>query len=182
MSGMKRLSIILFLFLFGSACTSTVTVDSEVMVNRLLHIDNEKFMSMTDDGEPFYDSLMEYKEWESLYIKYSKYDSEDKNLTETEVKKLLFIGYISRENSDAAISQSFSSDLVPIFNQNKTTILSVISNIKFLMPSTCHFLSNYFGFEGKNLEKKQAFLEENRHLLIKELGELNGSICLEYFR
>jgi len=183
MSNFKRLSFTLFFLLFESACASTSTsIDSDVMINRLLHIDSEKFMSKTSSGEPFYNSLMEYKEWERLYIKYSKYDSDDKNLTEVEIKKLLFIGYISRTNSDAAISQSFSSDLVPIFNQNKPIVLSVISDLKFLMPSTCYFLGNYFGFEGKNLEKKQAFLVKNSPLLVKALGESDGNTCLEYIR
>lgn len=178
-----RLSFILFFFALGSACAINPTaIDSDVMINRILHIDSEKFVSKTTDGEVFYDSLKEYKEWESLYIKYSKYDSEDKKLTEVELKKLLFIAYISKLNADAAISQSFSSDLVPIFNQNKSTVLKVISELKFLMPSTCHFLGNYFGFEDKNLEKKQDFLEVNGDLLIKALGESDGEICLKLIR
>jgi len=183
MSNLKRISFTLFFLLFETACASTpVSVDSDVMINRLLHINNEKFMSKTDSGEPFYNSLMEYKEWELLYIRYSKYDSENINLTKNEIKKLLFIGFIARENSDAAISQSFSSDLVPIFNQNKSIFLSVISDLKFLMPSTCYFLGRYFGFEGKNSEKKEIFFDENSPLLIKILGESGGKVCLKYIR
>ncbi|MCF6338932.1 MAG: hypothetical protein L3J84_13470 [Gammaproteobacteria bacterium] len=183
MSNLKKLSFTLFLLLFESACASTsIAGDSDVMINRLLHIDSEKFMSKTDSGESFYNSLMEYKEWESLYIKYSKYDSKDKHLTKDEIKKLLFIGYITKVNSDAAISQSFSSDLVPIFSQNKSIMLNVMSDLTFLMPSTCHFLGRYFGFEGKNLEKKQAFLDRNSPLLVKVLGVTDGKVCLEYIR
>ncbi len=183
MSKILKLSFALFFLIFAPACASSHTiVDSEVMINMLLHIDSEKFMSKTSSGEAFYNSLLEYKEWESLYIKYSKYDSDDKNLTEVEVKKFLFIGYISRLNLDAAMSQSFSSDLVPIFNQNKPIVLSVISDLKFLMPSTCYFLGNYFGFEGKNLDKKQAFLKENSPLLVKVLGESEGKACLEFIK
>ena len=146
----------------------------------LLHIDNEKFLSKTNESKPFYDSLAQYKEWEALYIKYSKYNSNDKTLTDVEMKKLLFIGYISRLNSDAAISQAFSSDLVPIFNQNKSTILRIISDLRFLMPSTCYFLGKYFGFEDKNLEKKQPFLKMNSPLITKFLGEEAGEECLEF--
>ncbi len=183
MSSFIKLSFVFFILIFESACASgPPSVDSDVMINRLLHIDNEKFMSKTDDGEAFYNSLMEYKEWELLYIKYSKYDSDDKNLTEVELKNLLFIGYISWINSDAATSQSFSSDLVPIFNQNKSTVLNVISELKFLIPSTCYFLGNYFGFEGKNLEKKASFLEQNSSLLTRALGEANGETCLKHIR
>ncbi len=183
MSKFLRLSFTLFFLVFESACASNPSsVDSDVMINRILHIDSEKFVSKTSEGEPFYNSLMEYKEWESLYIKYSRYDSDDKNLTEIEMKKLLFIGYISRLNSDAAISQSFSSDLVPIFNQNKYLVLNVISELKFLMPSTCYFFGNYFGFEGKNLEKKQDFLDKNSSLLVKALGKYDGEVCLESIR
>ena len=183
MSKFLRLFTVLFFFATQSACEVSSTVDdSDVMINRLLHIDNEKFISKTSEGEPFYNSLMEYKEWESLYIKYSKYGSSDKNLTEVEVKKLLFIAYIARLNSDAAISQSFSSDLVPIFNQNRPTVLKVISELKFLMPSACYFLGKYFGFEDKNLDKKEDFLQRNSPVLIKALGENEGEACLKSIR
>ncbi len=180
MSKFLQLSLVLFIVVLESACASkSTTIDSDVMIDRLLHIDNEKFLFKTSEGGPFYNSLMEYREWESLYIKYSKYDSDDKTLTEVEMKKLLFIGYISRLNSDASISQSFSSDLVPIFNQNQSTILKVISDLKFLMPSTCYFLGNYFGFEDKNLEKKEGFLQINSPFIVKFLGEIDGEACLE---
>ncbi len=64
MSKLLKLSFALFFLIFAPACASSHTiVDSEVMINMLLHIDSEKFMSKTSNGKPFYNSLLEYKEW-----------------------------------------------------------------------------------------------------------------------
>lgn len=152
------------------------------MINRLLRINDERFMSKTDKGERFYNSLKAYQQWEQLYLKYSKHGSSDKNLTEFELKKLLLIGYISRQNSDAAMSEAFSSDLIAIFNQNRANFLAVIADLNFLIPSTCYFLGNYFGFEGKNQQEQQTFLTTNKSFIIEALGESDGDVCIEYFK
>jgi len=115
MPNFKKSGLAIFIVLYLSACVGMQS-DSEVMVNRLLHIDDKKFISKTGGGETFYDSLSEFKEWEALYIKYSKYGAEEQYLTNDELKKLLFIAFITRSNSDAVILESFSSDLIPVYN------------------------------------------------------------------
>ena len=177
---LDKLLLPVLIFFSLSACAGTYEQDSEIMINRLLHIDNEKYMTKTESGEYFYNSLLEYKEWENLYIKYSKYGDKNKIFTKPEIKKLLFIGYISKTNLDAAISESFSSDLVPIYNENTNMVVNVLSQLKFLIPSTCYYLSQYFGFEGKNIDKKQSFIDKNTPILLRELGEEEGKLCLSY--
>ena len=170
---------ILFLTVSTSIIAASNTQDAELMLNRLLHIDNEKYNMRNERGQLFYNSLLEYKDWERLYIKYSKLNIKSKIYTENEIKKLLFIGFIAKINSDAAISESLSSDLVPIFNNNnKILILNVLSDLKFLIPSTCYYLNNYFGFEGKNIEKRTPFIKKN---IMKYLGDTNGEECISYF-
>ncbi len=176
----------LSLFLLCLSISSSITAasnaqDAELMLNRLLHIDNEKYNIKNENGQLFYNSLLEYKDWERLYIKYSKLNIKNKIFTENEIKNLLFIGFIARINSDAAISESLSSDLVPIFNKNKILILNVLSDLRFLIPSTCYYLNNYFGFEGKNIGKRTPFVNKNKKNIVKYLGEDNGKKCISFF-
>ncbi|MCF6337709.1 MAG: hypothetical protein L3J84_07115 [Gammaproteobacteria bacterium] len=181
MPSFKRSSLAIFVVLYLFACAG-IQPDSEAMVNRLLHIDNKKFISKTESGETFYNSLSEFKEWESLYIKYSKYGAEEQHLTNDELKKLLFIAFIARANSDAAISESFASDLVPIYDQNSGQVLTVLSELKFLVPATCYYFNKYFGFEGKNAEQKGEWLKRNESRLVSNLGQADGEICLAFFK
>ncbi len=164
---MRLIKLSLFL-LFLTACSSITAAsnaqDAELMLNRLLHIDNKKYNIKNENGKFPYNSLLEYKDWERLYIKYFKLNIKNKIYTENEIKSLLFIGFIAKINSDAAISESLSSDLVPIFNNNKILILNVLSDLKFLIPSTCYYLNNYFGFEGKNIEKRTPFIKKNKKI------------------
>ncbi len=181
MSSFKKSGLAIFIVLYLSACVG-IQSDSEVMVNRLLHIDDKKFISKTEGGETFYDSLSEFKEWEVLYIKYSKYGAEEQYWTNDELKKLLFIAFIARTNSDAAISESFSSDLIPVYNQNSDQVLAILSELKFLVPATCYYFNEYFGFEGKNAEEKGEWLKRNKSRFVSNLGNADGKACFAFFK
>ncbi|MGD8592668.1 MAG: hypothetical protein PVF82_07535 [Gammaproteobacteria bacterium] len=50
-----------------------------------------------------------------------------------------------------------------------------------LIPSTCHYLNRYFGFEEKNLEKKPAFLQKHVPIIKATLHETKAQSCLGYF-
>lgn len=155
--------------------------DSEILLNSLLHIKSEKYLKLSEDGEPFYNSLLEYKNWENLYVKYSNANNDNKNLSTNQIKKLLFMGFVAREKRDAAISQAFSSDFVGIYNANKSDVLDVLAKLNFLIPSSCYYLNNHFGFEDKNSDKEQPFLKENKSLIIKKLGDEGSKTCLAFF-
>jgi len=181
---MKKIILLLLLLCFCFSWSSPAVAndqDAEIIFNRLLHIDNEKYKIKNENDENFYNSLQEYKDWEKLYIKYSQLNMHNNKLTEADIKYLLFIGFVAKTNSDASISEALSSDLVPIFNTNKTGILNVLSDLNFLIPSTCHYLNNYFGFEGKNGDLKMPFIEENKETILKVLGTNEGERCLACF-
>jgi len=176
-----KLALLLFFLSVSSPITAASNAqDAELMLNRLLHTDNEKYNIKNEKGQFLYNSLLEHKDWERLYIKYSKLNIKNKKYSETEIKNLLFIGFIAKINLDAAISESLSSDLVPIFNKNKILILNILSDLKFLVPSTCYYLNNYFGFEGRNIEKKSPFIKKNKQTIMKYLGKTDGKKCISY--
>lgn len=180
---MNTIKYILFFLVVSysyPATAGTYEQDAELMLGRLLHIDNAKYKQKNKDGVIFYNSLSEYKDWEKLYIKYSKLGKKNKSLTEVEMKNLLFIGFIAKANLDAAVSEFFSSDMVPIYNANKLKMLNTLSDLKFLIPSTCYFMNNYFRYEGRNINLKQRFIDKNKPILIKGLGMTEGKLCLGY--
>jgi len=181
MNLIKLLLILLSLNACSAIAAASNEQDAKLILDRLLHIDNEKYNTKNASGQFFYNSLLEYKDWERTYIKYSRMNKTNKKFTEHEIKNLLFIGFVSKVNSDAAISESLSSDLMPIFNDNKTLILNVIAELNFLIPSTCYYLNNYFGFEGKNKENKIPFIKTNKEIIIEHLGKNEGERCLVEF-
>ncbi len=172
--------------------------DSNIFINKLLKINDPQFITQASDGTSTYHSLNAYKAWEALYIRYTKRDlvdnvtdgstdslkqrSSDKELTKTEIKKLLLIGYIAKLHADGATSQSLSSDLTPLYNSHSTSFLQVMTELPFLIPSTCYFLGNHFGFEDKHADKKTPFLKANAALLVTALGAEQGNACLEKIR
>lgn len=180
----KSLTSLLLLSLLTLGCAKTVTKkpsDTEIMVNRLLDIKEERFILSDSEGEPSYNELKAYKEWESIYIKYSKYNEADKSLSRDELKKLLWMAYIVKETSNASLSEAFSSDLTPVFQQNKAEFIKIMSELTFLIPSSCYYLNKYFGFEGKNAEKKEAFMRNNKPAFLEGLGSEKAGQCLQYF-
>jgi len=68
-----------------TSCAGNTQPDSEILLDRMLHIDNDKYITRTETGESVCNSLAKYKDWENLYIKYSRYDKNDKTLNEQEV-------------------------------------------------------------------------------------------------
>lgn len=177
-----KLCFILGILVVMPVFASTYAEDAELILNRILHIDSEKYRSTNENGEYVYNSLREYKDWSKIYIKYSKYEQKNKTLSKKEAKLLLLVGFVAKTNMDAALSESFSSDLVPLYQANRDKILGIMSELKFLIPSTCYYLNNYFGFEGKNVNKKPLFVRKNKSAFIKAMGDKYSNVCLSYFK
>ncbi|VAX02838.1 hypothetical protein MNBD_GAMMA19-392 [hydrothermal vent metagenome] len=84
--------------------------------------------------------------------------------------------------TNTAISGSLASDLIPIYNHNSKQVLIVLSELKFLVPATCYYFNKYFGFEGKNTEKKGEWLKTNKPRFLSNLGKVDGEVCLKFFK
>ena len=155
--------------------------DAALMLNRLLHIDSHQYYVKDSDGKHRYDSLSEFKDWEKIYLKYSQSDNRHGTIPEVRLKYLLFVGFIAYSNNDAAISEALSGDLLTVYNANRTRMLKILADLNFLVPSTCYYLNNYFGFEGKNADKKSGFMTKNRPIIKKVLEPKTAKLCLRYF-
>lgn len=182
MNILKSIAGLFLLIISTTSCAGNTQPDSEILLNRMLQIDNNRYFTKTESGESTYNSLAEYRDWENLYIKYSHYDKKSKTLNEHEMKILLLIGFIARNNQDAAISESLSSDLVPLFRENTAVFLKTLSELNFLVPSSCYYLNRYFGFEGKNAEQKPAFVKHYSEEISRTLTPADAKQCLAFFK
>lgn len=162
------------------ACKSE-NLDSYVLLSRLLNIKNSCYLVTHDNGEEQYNYLKEQKEWANTYIKYKKLI--DKNNDNLElIKYYLFIGFIAKEQQSAEVSEAFSSDLVPLYENHRENFLNVIKELPFLIPSSCYYLNNYFGFEDKNFNVKDQFLKDNERFILERLGTEKGNLCLKWLK
>jgi len=148
-----------------------------------MNINNPEHSYVDEKGVSRHDSLEAYKAWENVYLKYDQSNEpKDKKLFDRDsLKTLLLIGYIAKIKNDAAVSQALAGDLVPIYNANRELSLEILKELPFLVPSTCYFLSRFFGWEGKNREQKKPFLTANRELIANRLGSDQGRQCLKFF-
>lgn len=61
-------------------------------------------------------------------------------------------------------------------------MLRVLRELPFLVPSTCHYLGRYFGHEGRTVDGKARFWEENQPVLDRALGPDEAARCFDSFR
>ncbi len=177
-----KLLLLLCLISINPIIAHSSEQDAKIMLDMLLSIKNDKYNTTTNEGKAIYDSLLEYKTWSRVYIKYAKPFKKNKRLTKQEMKYLLFIGFVARAILDASTSESLATDIIPIYNQNKALLLKSLASRNFLIPSTCYYMNRYFGFEDKNEEKKIPFIKQNKELIIMSLGKVKGDQCMSYFK
>lgn len=181
---LKKLLLLLLLYFINinPIIAHSNEQDAKIILDMLLNIKNEKYNKITNKGKAIYDYLLEYKTWNRVYVKYAKPFEKNKRLTEQEMKYLLFIGFVARTNLDASTSESLATEMISIYNANKTLLLKSLANRNFLIPSTCYYMNRYFGFEDKNEEKKIPFIKQNKELIIMSLGKAKGDQCMSYFK
>lgn len=178
---MAGIIVVVALFAGGTDQIFADSDDAGIILNRLLGIKNKAYTYKDQHGVIQHDELMEYKGWSALYGKYAADLSRRKSASLDQIRYLLMIGFVAKSRNDAAMSEAFSSDLVPIYTHNRDGILAVMRESPFLIPSTCYYMNNYFGFEDKNANKKPGFLADNEKIIVKVLGQEKGGKCLRQF-
>ena len=118
-------------------------------------------------------SLSEFKKWERIYIKYSRV----KNPTETDIKIFLLMVFIAHEHYHAHTLEESAEDIVPIYQKNREIFLKVLNQNSFLIPATCNQLREYYDLFKR--PGKKEFIDTNKQLILKLLGEQQSSECME---
>ncbi len=181
---MKRLSILLLFFcLFYQpvAYSDVESQDAAEIVNSLLNLPNTRFYTEQKDGTKQYNELKEYKSWGALYDKYAQLSVKPEEFSEERLKVYLLVAMVAKLRTQAATMEAFNSDLMLIYEKHEKSVLTILNELPYLIPSTCYYLNRYFGFEDKNLEKKPAFLEKHVPTIKATLHDKNAQSCLGYF-
>lgn len=155
--------------------------DFDVLLASLLDENKQRFTYIDSHGNEKYDELKEFKALESIYIKNSINDENKGNLSERQLKVMMFYSFYSQEKKSAAFQEYLASDLMPIYLNNKVKFLKLLKRLPFLIQANCNRLNAFFGFEGKNQQEKPQFLKDNKSLFSKYLNKKQLEICLSNF-
>jgi hypothetical protein len=155
--------------------------DAAEIVNSLLDLPNSRFYFEQKDGTKSYNELKEYKSWGALYDKYAQLSVKSEDFSEEKLKVYLLLGMVAKLRIQAATMEALNSDLMQLYEKHEKSVLTVLNELPYLIPSTCHYLNRYFGFEDKNLEKKPAFLQKHVPIIKATLHETKAQSCLGFF-
>ena len=151
--------------------------DAAEIIDTLLELDHPRFRSGNDQRRG-YDALAAYKSWNALYEKYAQLRQENEAFREDYLRVYLLLGRIALETTDAATMESFDTDLMSIYERHGEQVLQALKDLPFLIPSTCRYLSRYFGFEGRNRREKPGFLSSNEASIRRILAPDDATRCL----
>ncbi len=93
----------------------------------------------------------------------------------------MFYSFYSFVNNSAAFQEYLATDLMPIYIKNSDAFLRILNELPFLIQSNCNRLDAFFGFEGKNLDKKSNFIKQNFKLFKKYLNSGQYELCISSF-
>jgi hypothetical protein len=155
--------------------------DAALILDTLLDMENPTYRSTNERGESTYNALQAYQDWAALYWKYAQQD-QNTPFREDFLRIYLFLGQVAQEKLDAATTEAFTSDLMPLYEKHGDSVLRVLRDLPFLVPSTCRYLSRYFGFEDKNHEKRPAFLAAHADEIKHALAPEDAKRCMDPFR
>lgn len=178
---MKKLCLVLLLFMLPFVgLGDTDLINYELTLNKLLSIKSKRFYYQSD-GKKKYDGLAEYKEFSSQYAELKMKIDKKENL-EPNIKYWLFHAFVAYQTNNAIALEAFSSDLVPIVSRNKEIVIDVLNKSPFLIHSSCYLMKNHFGFEGKNKNKKEPFLDEIFPVIETTMSDENSVKLMSCFK
>ncbi len=182
-------SILLILLILISACSSINASNTDknkeneysTILSNLLNLNEDKYTYIDAKGKKQPDSLKKFKELEDIYINNIKADLSDNKHSTKRLKIIMFYAFYAHEKKSGAFNEYLASDLMPIYIENKDVFLNILNQLPFLTLSNCNRLNAYFGFEGKHIENKPIFLEQNKVYFKKALNANQYKICVDSF-
>jgi len=151
------------------------------LISSLLNINEDKYTYIDGKGKKQPDALKRFKELERIYIENIKPDVANNKFSNKRLKIIMFYAFYAHEKNSGAFQEYLASDLMPIYIENKDEFLLVLKQLPFLTLSTCNRLNAYFGFEGKNTEKKPLFIKQNEIYFKNNLSAYQYKICINSF-
>jgi hypothetical protein len=180
---------ILTILLLLSACSSLNAIESSdneeydyyVIFSNLLGINESRFSYTDSNGKSHSDQLKLFKELEDIYLKYAKNGHDNGIYTKEQIKVIMLFAFYAENRNSGAFNEYLASDLKPIYSKNQQAFLDSMVELPFLISPTCNRLNAFFGFEGKNVSGKEAFIKENEANFEKYLNNTQVKACLSQF-
>lgn len=185
MANLMKYTIIIWLLLL-TACSnlnaSEPSVDEySTLLSSLLDINKDKYVYIDANGKKQPDLLKKFKELERIYINNITPDLSNNMFSDRRLKIIMFYSFYSFVNNSAAFQEYLATDLMPIYIKNPDAFLRILKKLPFLIQSNCNRLDAFFGFEGKNIDKKSIFIKLNTNRFKKHLNSDQYALCLSSF-
>ncbi len=185
---MKNLALYSFVFLL-SACSSINALDNtdtregdfDILLSNLLKVNQHRHTYIDEQGNKQANALGRFKELEQVYIKHIEPDLKGNKFSPKQLKTVMFFSFYADEKKSAAFQEYLATDLMPIYTHNQMSFMKTLKELPFLIPSNCDRLNAFFGFEGKNDNKKRAFIEKNQNIFTKYLTNEQAKLCISKF-
>ncbi len=184
----RNLALYSFVFLL-SACSSINASentdagesDFDILLSSLLSVNQHRHTYIDEQENKQPNSLGRFKELERVYIKNIEPDLKGDKFSSKRLKTVMFFSFYADEKKSAAFQEYLATDLMPIYTRNQMTFMAILKELPFLIPSNCDRLNAFFGFEGKNSNKKQSFIEKNQKTFTKYLTNEQAKLCISKF-
>jgi len=115
------------------------------------------------------------KGWAALYGRYHRAAREG---DATAMGVWLLIAHTAVVKADAATSESFSDDLLPVYRAQPRAVLGVLADNLWLVPVTCFYLGRHFDFQGRGGAGRDAFVAEHQARIGAALPAAAAARCL----
>jgi len=153
-----------------------------ILLSSLLKIKDDKYTYFDEKGRKQPSPLKKFKELEKIYINYTNPDIVNNKFSNKRLKIIMFYSFYSYVNNSGAFLEALATDLMPIYIKNPDAFLKILNELPFLIESNCNRLNAFFGFEGKNFNKKSNFINLNTGLFKKYLNSKQYELCINHFK
>lgn len=180
---------LIFTLLLLSVCSTLPSSDLHknekddyyAIYSNLLGINENRYTYIDTEGVSHSDQLKLFKELEEIYGRYIEPQGEAQ-YSQEQAKVIMFFAFYAKNRDSGAFSEYLASDFKPLYSQNRSMFLELMSELPFLIPSVCNRLNAFFGFEGNNTSGKENFIRENKDHFYSILSTEQAKICLAQFQ
>lgn len=148
-----------------AASTSVPADDAAELVETLLGMEPSRHAT----------PLAAMKGWGELYARYHRGAHKG---DPSALRVWLLMAYTAAAKADAATSESFSSDLLPVYQAQPQALLSALADNAWLVPVTCYYLGKHFDFQDRRGAGRDAFVAQQEPVITRALPAPAAARCL----
>lgn len=159
-----------------------VLSDDAILLSQLLNTHHNRHQYVDSAGRSHFDELSAFKELARLYAKTVDKKNQDGQMADGDLKRIMFFAFYAKVHNNAAINESLSRDLMPIYLSNRGSFISLLAELPFLIASNCERLAANARYSNNPEQLNLKFIENNKTQLLQSLKPYNTMQCLEQFK